>query len=154
MSKMGHRRLGARFCVTIRLMRGGPSNRLAGAGLKPPSAAAPYGGGGERRRDLKKNLYRIWNRMSSGSYFPSPVGKVKLPKANGGERTLGIPAVSVRIAQMVVKNRLEAVVDPLFLPASYGYRPNKSTLDAVRWFAGLIGNTRSYAITGVGHGLG
>ena len=82
-------------------------------------------------RDLKKNLYRIWNRMSSGSYFPPPVRTVKIPKANGGERTLGIPTVSDRIAQMVVKNRLEAVVDPLFLPGSYGYRPNKSALDAV-----------------------
>src|SRR5581483_1981601 len=56
--------------------------------------------------DLKKNLYRIWNRMSSGSYFPPPVRTVKIPQANGGERTLGIPTVSDRIAQMVVKNRL------------------------------------------------
>jgi len=71
-------------------------------------------------RDLKKNLYRIWNRMSSGSYFPPPVLTVKIPKANGGERTLGIPTVSDRIAQMIVKNRLEAVVDPLFLPARMG----------------------------------
>lgn len=85
----------------------------------------------EFERDLKKNLYRIWNRMSSGSYFPPPVRTVKIPKATGGERTLGIPTVSDRIAQMVVKNRLEAVVDPLFLPASYGYRPGKSALDAV-----------------------
>jgi hypothetical protein len=57
----------------------------------------------EFERDLKKNLYRIWNRMSSGSYFPPPVRTVKIPKANGGERTLGIPTVSDRIAQMVVK---------------------------------------------------
>ena len=85
----------------------------------------------ELERDLKKNLYRIWNRMSSGSYFPPPVRTVKIPKANGGERTLGIPTVSDRIAQMDVKNRLEAVVDPLFVPASYGYRPKKSALDAV-----------------------
>jgi RNA-directed DNA polymerase len=85
----------------------------------------------EFERDLKKNLYRIWNRMSSGSYFPPPVRTVKIPKAKGGERTLGIPTVADRIAQMVVKNRLEAVVDPLFLPASYGYRPKKSALEAV-----------------------
>jgi group II intron reverse transcriptase/maturase len=82
-------------------------------------------------QDLKNNLYRIWNRMSSGSYFPPPVRTVKIPKANGGERPLGIPTVSDRIAQMVVKNRLEPLVDPLFQPDSYGYRPKKSALDAV-----------------------
>ena len=71
-------------------------------------------------RDLKKNLYKIWNRMSSGSYFPPPVRTVKIPKANGGERKLGIPTVSDRIAQMVVKTRLEPAVDPLFHPDSYG----------------------------------
>jgi RNA-directed DNA polymerase len=79
----------------------------------------------------KDNLYRIWNRMSSGSYFPPPVRTVHIPKANGGERTLGIPTVSDRIAQMVVKSRLEPVVDPLFHPDSYGYRPGKSALEAV-----------------------
>jgi RNA-directed DNA polymerase len=82
-------------------------------------------------RRLKKNLYRIWNRMSSGSYFPPPVRTVKIPKANGGERSLGIPTVSDRVAQMVVKNRLEPLVDPLFQPDSYGYRPKKSALEAV-----------------------
>src|SRR6266542_5753328 len=82
-------------------------------------------------RNLKRNLYRIWNRMSSGSYFPPPVRTVKIPKANGGERQLGIPTVSDRIAQMVVKSRLEPVIDPLFHPDSYGYRPGKSALDAV-----------------------
>ncbi len=80
---------------------------------------------------VKDNLYRIWNRMSSGSYFPPPVRTVNIPKANGGERTLGIPTVSDRIAQMVVKSRLEPVVDPLFHPDSYGYRPRKSALEAV-----------------------
>ena len=80
---------------------------------------------------LKNNLYRIWNRMSSGSYLPPPVRTVKIPKANGGERKLGIPTVSDRIAQQVVKSRLEPVVDPLFHPDSYGYRPGKSALDAV-----------------------
>src|SRR6266852_1533643 len=80
---------------------------------------------------LKPNLYKIWNRMSSGSYFPPPVRTVKIPKANGGERKLGIPTVSDRIAQMVVKSRLEPEVNPLFHPDSYGYRPGKSALDAV-----------------------
>jgi RNA-directed DNA polymerase len=82
-------------------------------------------------RNLKGNLYKIWNRMSSGSYFPPPVRTVKIPKANGGERKLGIPTVSDRIAQVVVKSRLEPAVDPLFHPDSYGYRPGKSALDAV-----------------------
>jgi RNA-directed DNA polymerase len=82
-------------------------------------------------KNLKGNLYKIWNRMSSGSYFPSPVRTVKIPKATGGERKLGIPTVSDRIAQMVVKSRLEPVVDPLFHPDSFGYRPGKSALDAV-----------------------
>jgi RNA-directed DNA polymerase len=85
----------------------------------------------EFEEDLKNNLYKVWNRMSSGSYFPPPVLMVKIPKANGGERTLGIRTVADRVAQMVVKNRLEAVVGPLFLSESYGYRPNKSALDAV-----------------------
>jgi RNA-directed DNA polymerase len=82
-------------------------------------------------RDLKNNLYKVWNRMSSGSYFPPPVRTVKIPKAGGGERPLGIPTVSDRIAQMVVKNRLEPLVDPRFLSDSYGYRRGKSALDAV-----------------------
>jgi RNA-directed DNA polymerase len=81
--------------------------------------------------DLKGNLYKIWNRMSSGSYFPPRVRTVKLPKTNGGERKLGIPTVADRIAQQVVKSRLEPAVDPLFHPDSYGYRPGKSALDAV-----------------------
>jgi retron-type reverse transcriptase len=80
---------------------------------------------------VKDNLYRIWNRRSSGSYFPPPVRTVTIPKAHGGARTLGIPTVADRIAQMVVKSRLEPVVDPLFHPDSYGYRPGKSALEAV-----------------------
>jgi RNA-directed DNA polymerase len=80
---------------------------------------------------LKKNLYRIWNRMSSGSYFPPPVRTVKIPKKSGGERSLGIPTVGDRIAQQVVKARLEPGVDPHFHPDSYGYRPARSALDAV-----------------------
>ena len=81
--------------------------------------------------DLKNNLYRIWNRMSSGSYFPTPVKAVAIPKKNGGERILGIPTVADRVAQMVVKMVLEPAVEPIFLPDSYGYRPAKSALDAV-----------------------
>jgi len=81
--------------------------------------------------NLKDNLYRIWNRMSSGSYFPPPVKLVEIPKANGGKRPLGIPTVSDRIAQMVVKLVLEPWLEPVFHQDSYGYRPDKSALDAV-----------------------
>jgi RNA-directed DNA polymerase len=80
---------------------------------------------------VKDNLSRIWNRMSSGSYFPPPVRTVTIPKANGGERMRGRPTVSDRIAQMVVKSRMEPVVDPLLHPDAYGYRPGKSALEAV-----------------------
>lgn len=82
-------------------------------------------------KKLKDNLYKLWNRLSSGSYFPPPVRTVKIPKTDGGERKLGIPTVSDRIAQMVVKARLEPEVDHLFHADSYGYRPGKSALDAV-----------------------
>ena len=81
--------------------------------------------------DLKGNLYKIWNRMSSGTYFPAPVRAVSIPKKSGGERILGVPTVSDRIAQMVVKQLIEPDLDPIFLPDSYGYRPRKSALDAV-----------------------
>ena len=80
---------------------------------------------------LKNNLYRIWNRMSSGSYLPPPVKRVMIPKADGRQRPLGIPTVGDRVAQMVVKMDLEPKVEPLFHPDSYGYRPHKSALDAV-----------------------
>ena len=73
----------------------------------------------------------MWNRLSSGSYFPPPVKAVPIPKKSGGERILGVPTVSDRIAQMVVKLIFEPLVEPYFLPDSYGYRPNKSALDAV-----------------------
>jgi len=81
--------------------------------------------------DLKNNLYKIWNRMSSGSYFPPPVRLVEIPKATGGLRPLGIPTVADRVAQMVVKMHLEPMVEPCFHNDSYGYRPGKSALDAV-----------------------
>lgn len=81
--------------------------------------------------DLAGNLYRIWNRMSSGSYFPPPVRAVPIPKAGGGVRVLGVPTVADRVAQTVVANRLERVVEPMFHDDSYGYRPGRSALDAV-----------------------
>jgi RNA-directed DNA polymerase len=81
--------------------------------------------------NLKGNLYKIWNRMSSGTYFPPPVRAVSIPKKSGGERILGVPTVSDRIAQMVVKQLVEPDLDPIFLPDSYGYRPGKSALEAV-----------------------
>lgn len=82
-------------------------------------------------KDWKNNLYKIWNRMSSGSYFPPPVRTVAIPKANGGQRLLGIPTVSDRIAQMVVKMYLEPALEPYFHTDSYGYRPKKSAIEAV-----------------------
>ncbi|MDH4138272.1 MAG: group II intron reverse transcriptase/maturase [Anaerolineae bacterium] len=80
--------------------------------------------------DLKGNLYKIWNRMSSGSYFPPPVRLVEIPKGKG-KRTLGIPTVSDRVAQTVAKMYLEPFVEPKFHEDSYGSRPGKSALDAV-----------------------
>jgi RNA-directed DNA polymerase len=81
--------------------------------------------------NLEDNLYKIWNRMASGSYFPPPVRLVEIPKGNGGKRALGIPTVADRIAQMVVKMMLEPVVEPKFHRDSYGYRPHRSALRAV-----------------------
>lgn len=82
-------------------------------------------------KNRKNNLYKLWNRLSSGSYCPAPVKAVAIPKKSGGERILGIPSVSDRIAQMVVKMAFEPKVEPHFLPDSYGYRPGKSALDAI-----------------------
>ncbi|MBA3527840.1 MAG: group II intron reverse transcriptase/maturase [Propionibacteriaceae bacterium] len=81
--------------------------------------------------DLQGNLYRVWNRMSSGSYFPPPVRAVPIPKPGGGVRVLGVPTIADRIAQTVVAARLEKRVEPMFHPDSYGYRPQRSALDAV-----------------------
>ena len=82
-------------------------------------------------RDLKRNLYRIWNRMSSGSYFPAPVKEVLIPKKSGGQRPLGIPTVSDRVAQTVVKLVLEPELEPHFHEDSYGYRPGRSAHQAI-----------------------
>ena len=82
-------------------------------------------------QDLSRNLYKLWNRMSSGSYFPPPVRQVEIPKAKGGFRKLGIPTVSDRIAQTAAKLIMEPVLDPVFHPDSYGYRPGRSAKQAV-----------------------
>ncbi len=81
--------------------------------------------------DQSRNLYRIWNRMSSGSYIPPAVKAVRIPKKSGGERILGVPTVSDRIAQTVVTLLLEPVLEPVFHDDSYGYRPGKSAHDAL-----------------------
>jgi len=96
-------------------------------------------------QNLSRNLYKLWNRMSSGSYFPPPVKQVEIPKAKGGTRKLGIPTVSDRIAQSVVnhpseyrsfagdpgKRAIEPILEPIFHPDSYGYRPGRSAKQAV-----------------------
>jgi len=82
-------------------------------------------------KNLKDNLYKVWNRMSSGSYFPPAVKAVEIPKKSGGIRVLGIPTVADRVAQMTVKTYFEPLVEPYFHNDSYGYRPNKSAIDAV-----------------------
>jgi group II intron reverse transcriptase/maturase len=82
--------------------------------------------------DLQGNLYKLWNRLASGSYFPPPVKAVEIPKPQSvGTRILGVPTIADRIAQTVVARRLEEKVEPIFHPDSYGYRPGRSALDAV-----------------------
>ena len=85
----------------------------------------------EFERDLEGNLYKLWNRLSSGSYFPPPVRAVQIPKKDGSPRRLGVPTVADRIAQSVVCSYLEPGVEPYFHADSYGYRPGRSALDAV-----------------------
>ena len=80
---------------------------------------------------LKDNLYKLWNRMGSGSYFPPPVKAVPIPKKSGGTRILGVPTVADRVAQTVVKMVFEPLLEPVFDRDSYGYRPGRSALDAV-----------------------
>ncbi len=96
-----------------------------GAGIDEQSIA-------DFEENLADNLYKIWNRMASGSYYPKPVRRVNIPKPGGGIRPLGIPTVADRVAQMVVKQALELVLEREFHPDSYGYRPNKSAHDALR----------------------
>jgi len=82
-------------------------------------------------RNLKDNLYKIWNRLSSGSYFPPSVKAIPIPKKSGGVRVLGVPTVADRVAQMVIKMELEPKLEPHFHTDSYGYRPNKSAHQAI-----------------------
>jgi RNA-directed DNA polymerase len=82
-------------------------------------------------QQLRGHLYRVWNRLGSGSYFPPPVKEVGIPKASGGTRPLGIPTVGDRVAQTVAKMALEPQLEPHFDPDSYGYRPGKSAKGAV-----------------------
>ena len=105
------------------------------AWLKVKANKGAPGGDGQSiedfEADLKGNLYKIWNRMSSGSYFPPPVKAVEIPKAHGaGTRILGVPTVADRIAQTVAAARLEKIAEPKFHDNSYGYRPGRSALDA------------------------
>lgn len=101
--------------------------------VKAKGGAAGVDGEGieDFEKDLKGNLYKIWNRMSSGSYFPPAVKAVAIPKKSGGERTLGVPTVADRVAQMVVKMHLEPLLEPVFHEDSYGYRPGKSAHQAL-----------------------
>jgi len=85
----------------------------------------------ELDKDLKRQLYKLWNRLTSGSYFPKPVREVEIKKKSGGIRKLGIPTILDRIAQEVVKVPLERIVEPLFHDSSYGYRPQRSCHQAV-----------------------
>jgi RNA-directed DNA polymerase len=95
-----------------------------GAGVDEQSLA-------EFAEELEDNLYKLWNRLASGSYMPPPVKRVEIPKAGGGVRPLGVRTVADRIAQTVVKQTLEPVLESHFHPDSYGYRPGKSALQAI-----------------------
>jgi RNA-directed DNA polymerase len=126
------------------------SKHLVYAAFKAVKANAGAAGVDEQsiqdfEKDLKDNLYKVWNRMSSGSYFPPPVRAVAIPKKDGGERMLGIPTVADRVAQMVVKMTFEPSVEPSFLPDSYGYRPGKSALDAVGSRVSVAGSMTGFS---------
>ncbi|MGW2088298.1 reverse transcriptase domain-containing protein [Streptomyces sp. NPDC001880] len=106
--------------------------------------------------DLRGNLYKIWNRMSSGCYFPPPVRMVEIPKPQGGVRVLGVPTVGDRVAQTVVAMVLEKRVEPIFHPDSYGYRPGRGAIDAVGrcrercWKYDWVGRSRHQGVLRLG----
>ncbi len=85
----------------------------------------------ELDKNLTPNLHKLWNRLTSGSYFPQPVKEAEIEKKDGGARKLGIPTILDRIAQQVVKTHLERIVEPLFHDSSYGYRPERNCHQAV-----------------------
>ena len=95
---------------------------------------------------LSGHLYKVWNRMASGSYMPSPVRRVDIPKASGGTRPLGIPTVADRIAQEVVRRHLEPRLERVFHRDAYGYRPGRSAIDAIRMGA-VCGRGRSATLS-------
>ena len=88
--------------------------------------------------NLRDNLYKVWNRMSSGSYMPPPVRAVEIPKKMGGSRVLGVPTVADRVAQTVAYLYLEPEVEPVFHPDSYGYRPGRSAHHALARMSGAV----------------
>ena len=96
--------------------------------------------------NLSSNLYKVWNRMASGSYFPPPVRTVLIPKKQGGTRPLGIPTVGDRIAQGVVKDYLEPILEPLFHAGSFGYRLGRSAHDALAQCNGNGAKGSSYSV--------
>lgn len=115
------------FSISRRLVMAGyqkvKSNR-GGAGVDEVSM-------GEFDKGYRNHLYKLWNRMSSGSYIPPAVKLIEIPKKGGGLRPLGIPTIADRIAQSVVRGLLEPTLEPLFVKDSYGYRPGKSAKQAV-----------------------
>lgn len=99
--------------------------------VKSNKGSAGIDGIEEYEMNLKNNLYRLWNRMSSGSYFPKPVKLVGIPKSNGWKRPLGIPTVDDMIAQAAVVKAIMPELDKIFHEDSYGFRPNKYAHEAV-----------------------
>lgn len=112
-----------------------PKQSVRAAWLQVKANHGAHGVDGESteafEEQLGRNLYKLWNRLSSGSYLPAPVRAVEIPKGNGKMRLSGIPTVADRVAQTVVRNQLEAQVELLFHKDSYAYHPSKSALDAI-----------------------